>query len=71
MIALAGCAPTAWVKPGASMADVRLQTYQCRHDADLAHPANSNDFADNFAAGMAAEGVFEECMGAHGFFVQR
>lgn len=62
LLSLAGC--QAWVKPGATEADHRLQTYQCEKDV------RQSEFGGGLAGALGQRSFFDRCMEAHGWSKQ-
>jgi len=63
---LAACAPTVYVKPGASQQDFITDKYSCDRDAH-----QSGNFGTGLAAAIAINEYFGECMNAHGWYAQK
>ena len=65
-LALAGCAPTVWVKPGASQQDYNVDSYGCEKDA-----RQSGYFGTGLVGALNMRKFYNECMVAHGWAAQK
>jgi len=65
-VVLFGCAPTIWVKPGATQADYNRDSYGCEKDA-----RQSGYFGGGLIGAVNMEQFEERCMVAHGWAKER
>lgn len=60
--ALAGCAPMAWDRPGATQADFNRDSYACERDA-----RQSGYYGGGLTGTVNMQGFFQRCMVAQGY----
>jgi hypothetical protein len=61
-LALVGCAPTVWNKPGATEQDLAADRYGCEKDA-----RQSQYFGGGIMGAINMHNFFKECLVAHGW----
>jgi len=63
---ISGCAPTVWVKNGATQQDYNKDSYDCEKDS-----RQSGYFGDGLTGSINIQAFFNKCMIAHGWTQQR